>query len=112
MKQIILCRVDLKMKPGKLAAQCCHAAVEASLKSSPSKIKEWRKSGMKKIIIKIKSEEELLSFQKKARAKKLVNALITDAGKTFFTKPTMTCLCIGPDKEEKIDNITGNLKML
>jgi PTH2 family peptidyl-tRNA hydrolase len=42
----------------------------------------------------------------------LTTALITDAGKTFFKEPTKTCLAIGPDKEEKIDRITGKLKLV
>jgi len=27
------------------------------------------------------------------------------------SKPTFTCLAIGPDKAEKIDKITGHLKL-
>ncbi len=42
----------------------------------------------------------------------MATALIEDAGLTVFKKPTITCLAIGPDKEEKIDEITGKLKIL
>ncbi len=111
MKQVILCRADLKMPKGKMASQCSHSAVEATLKSSPSKIKEWRKNGMKKVILKVNSESELLLYQKKARSLNLVSALITDAGRTFFKESTRTCLAIGPDSERKIDQITGKLKI-
>ncbi|MBL7170063.1 MAG: peptidyl-tRNA hydrolase [Candidatus Aenigmarchaeota archaeon] len=112
MKQVIVVRKDLKMDPGKLAAQCGHASVEAVLKSSKKNIEEWKNQGAKKVIVKIDSKEELLDLQKKAKSLKLVTALIKDAGRTFFKKPTITCLGIGPDKEEKIDKVTGYLKML
>ena len=53
MKQVILIRQDLKMPKGKLATQVAHASVEATLRSDKEKIKEWRKQGMKKIILKV-----------------------------------------------------------
>ncbi len=101
------------MGVGKAAAQAAHASVQAVLKSPKQKVDEWEKSGMKKSILKVNSEKELLLYQKKAKKAKLVNALITDAGKTFFKgKPTKTCLAIGPDSEGEIDKLTGKLKLL
>ena len=44
-KQVILVRQDLKLPKGKLVAQCCHASIEAALKSSDKKISAWRKEG-------------------------------------------------------------------
>ena len=39
--------------------------------------------------------------------------LITDRGKTeFHGEPTNTCLAIGPDEADKIDEITGDLQLL
>lgn len=111
MKQVIVVRKDLKMNPGKLSSQCSHASVEAVLNSSKKNITEWKKKGAKKVIVKVDSEKELLELQKEAKSLKLVTALIKDAGKTFFKKPTITCLGIGPDEEKKIDKVTGKLKM-
>jgi len=99
------------MPKGKLSAMVAHASVDAVLKSSKDKVQEWQSQGMKKIILKVKDEKELLDFQKKAISAKLVTSLITDAGKTFFKEATRTCLAIGPDNEERIDKITGKLKM-
>lgn len=113
MKQMILVRTDLKMPKGKMSAMVAHSSVDAVLKSNKEKIKVWKNQGMKKVILKVSSEKELLEYQKKAEAEKLVTALIQDAGKTFFKgKPTITCLAIGPDHDSKIDRITGKLKLI
>ena len=37
---------------------------------------------------------------------------LKDAGHTVVEPGTITCLGIGPDSEEKIDRITGKLKMV
>ena len=115
MKQVILVRNDLKMAKGKTATQCCHASVEATLRTlkvSKEKVKEWREDGMKKVVLRVDSEKELLKYNQQAKDSGLITALITDAGKTFFKEPTRTCLAIGPDKDEKIDKITGKLKLI
>ena len=41
MKQVMVVRTDLKMRKGKIAAQCCHGAVGAYKKSPADKIKKW-----------------------------------------------------------------------
>lgn len=110
-KQVILVRQDLKMDKGKMAAQVAHAAVEATLKSDKKLIQQWREQGMKKIVLKVPSIKELHKYKTMANQSGLTTALITDAGKTFFKKATTTCLAMGPNKEEKIDEITKDLKM-
>src|SRR3989339_366610 len=108
-KQVILIRADLKLPKGKAAAQAAHASVEAALKSKKETVQEWRSEGMKKIVLKVTGEKELLLYQQKAKEAKLVAALITDAGKTVVEPGTMTALGIGPDDEQKIDKVTGSL---
>ena len=111
-KQVILVRQDLKLPKGKLASQVSHASVSAVLKTHKENLKAWQKEGMKKIVLKVKDLDELLSYKQMAEDYGLVTALITDAGHTVVEPGTITCLGIGPDKEEKIDNITGKLKIV
>ncbi len=112
MKQAILVRGDLRLPKGKLSVQCAHASVEAVLKSNKRKISEWVDKGMPKIILKVKDLNELKNYNMKAKTLGLKTALIKDAGKTYFKKPTITCLGIGPDKKEKIDKIIKKLKLI
>lgn len=112
MKLVILVRQDLKLPKGKLAAQVAHAAVEAVLKSGKIKVAKWRVEGQKKVVLKVRDEKELIRFMQDAKDTGLKTALITDAGKTCIAPGTRTCLGIGPDSEEKIDELTGNLPMM
>jgi peptidyl-tRNA hydrolase, PTH2 family len=111
-KQVILIRQDLQLPKGKLAAQAAHASVEGVLKSDKKVVEGWRKEGMKKIVLKVKDEKELRQYLKQANNAGIVTALITDAGHTVVEPGTVTCLGIGPDLDEKIDEITGKLGML
>ncbi|MBS1266362.1 MAG: Peptidyl-tRNA hydrolase [Candidatus Woesearchaeota archaeon] len=112
MKQVIVVRSDLKLPKGKLAAQVAHASVDAALNANMLKVHEWRRKGAKKIVLKIKGKDELLELAEDAAKEKLNTAIIRDAGKTVVKPGTITCIAIGPDKEEKIDKITEKLKPL
>ncbi|NOZ81087.1 MAG: peptidyl-tRNA hydrolase [DPANN group archaeon] len=111
MKQVILVRADLNLPNGKMAAQVAHASVEAVGRSAEEKVSSWKEDGAKKVVLRVKDKEELFSYQQKAKAEGLVASVITDAGHTVVEPGTITCMAIGPDKEELIDRITGNLKM-
>ncbi len=112
MKQVIVIRVDLKMGKGKIATQVSHASLLAFLKVGVLERKKWLKEGMKKVILKVSSEKEILELYKKAKQKKLPSVLIKDAGLTQIPPGTITALGIGPAEEKKIDEITGKLKLL
>ena len=114
-KQVIVVRKDLHMKVGKMISQSCHASLEASEKARRRDWKAWkiwRREGAKKVVLKVSSKKELLDYEKKAKRAKLISALIIDAGHTELKPGTVTCLGIGPDKEEKIDKVSGNLGAL
>jgi peptidyl-tRNA hydrolase, PTH2 family len=75
-------------------------------------VKEWRNSGMRKITLKVQSKDELYKYMQEAKDSGLITALITDAGRTEIAPGTPTCVAIGPDSEDKIDAVTGELKNL
>lgn len=109
------------MRRGKMIAQGAHASImflvrrlcDPQAESKDHAIQEWLTHGMTKICVRVDSEAELLEIAQKARDTGLTVHVITDAGHTEFAGvPTKTCLAIGPDEEEKIDAVTGNLKLL
>jgi len=73
----------------------------------------WLTGSFAKVCCRVNSEEELLVIRDKAVEAGLEVHVITDSGKTeFHGVPTNTCLAIGPDVAEKIDEITGHLELL
>lgn len=123
-KQAIVLRKDLNMRKGKMIAQGAHASMAAILNLGTEKenefsipkderIWEWLTGNFKKIALSVDSEQELLNLYEKALELGLVCALIKDNGLTEFGGvPTFTAVAIGPDKNEKIDQLTGSLKLL
>ena len=111
-KQVIVIRRNLKLSRGKLAAQVAHASLEAYRRADRRIAEAWESSGSKKVVLRAENARELMELRRKARAEKLPAALIRDAGHTEVPAGTITALGIGPEKETKINKITGKLKML
>jgi len=114
-KQVILVRTDLKMSTGKKCAQSCHASVAASdLVRVKNKAvwKNWKNSGQKKVVLKIKTMEHLREIAKKLDTEKLSYFIINDAGLTQLAPGTTTAMGIGPVLSKEVDKITGDLQLL
>ncbi|MGQ9782114.1 MAG: peptidyl-tRNA hydrolase Pth2 [Nitrososphaeria archaeon] len=114
-KQAIVVRSDLKMHKGKIAAQVAHASLigaEETRKRKPEIFKRWWEGGQKKVVLKVGGLEEILQLAEVAERNCVVNAIIEDKGLTQIPPGTITCISIGPDEEEKIQEITGKLKLL
>ncbi len=114
-KMVIVVRNNLGMGKGKIASQCAHAAVQCyktGLKTDHRKVKIWLASGQPKVVVKVDTEEELLSIAAFSTERGLINCLIKDAGKTQLEPCTTTVLGIGPGKKQEIDLVTGHLKLL
>ncbi len=111
-KQVILVRNDLKLPKGKLAVQSAHASLDAAMKSDKEIFEKWKKQGGKKVVLKVADENELIKYMSMLENEDIKVALIKDAGHTVVEPGTITCLGAGPDLEDKIDRITGKLKMV
>lgn len=131
-KQVIVIRRDLKMRRGKEIAQGAHASIAflanriteylqgtRSAEHDPfldnllsTAERGWVAGNFRKICLIVNSEEELLEIVREAREAGLRTELIEDSGLTeFHGEPTFTAAAIGPDYDEKIDPITGNLTL-
>ena len=113
-KQVIVVRTDLDMGKGKIAAQVGHACVlgaEHVRKSNSKWFEEWW-GGQEKVVVKVSSLKELEAVKKGAIELDIPWSEVTDAGHTQISPGTITCISLGPAPEEKIDKITGELKLL
>ena len=111
-KQVILVRGDLKLPKGKLAVHVAHASLDVVSKCDDKVVEIWKGQGAKKIVLKVADEKELFKFMSMLENEGIKVSLIKDAGHTVVEPGTITCLGAGPDLEDKIDKITGNLKMV
>lgn len=114
MKQVIIFREDLKIGKGKLAAHSAHASLTGFLlveKKNKQVTSKWLETGQKKVVLKIKTEEEMIDLYNRIKDK-LPCQLISDAGLTQVEPGTIICMVIGPWYEEEIDAFTSNLKLL
>ena len=132
-KQVIVIRKDLKMRRGKEIAQGCHASMSFltyklyEKKGFINKLtaflrllivflsKEqllWCANSFAKVVVYVKSEEELKNIINLANSKKLTVHSIVDSGKTEFNDvPTLTCAAIGPHYAEKFEGVTDKLPL-
>lgn len=123
-KQTIVLRKDLNMRKGKMVAQGAHASMRAILMLGKQegnnfviplddRLAPWLLGRFKKICVSANSEAELLALHEKAKSLGLITALIQDAGLTEFDGvPTNTAVAIGPDREDRVDEVTGKLSLL
>mmetsp|Transcript_16517 Transcript_16517/g.24649 ORF Transcript_16517/g.24649 Transcript_16517/m.24649 type:complete len:178 (+) Transcript_16517:29-562(+) len=112
-KMVLVVRKDLKLSCGKLASQCCHAAVglyQRCLERSKELLNAWRLNGEKKIVLSIDNAEALMTLEKQSNlhSDQIVSYLVADAGLTQIESGTLTVLgLIGPTCV--VDLITGKL---
>lgn len=112
-KLVIVARTDLDMGRGKLAAQVAHAAVAATLAAlGTARLRDWLADGQPKVVLRASGEAELGEVEAAARAAGLATEMIHDAGRTQVAAGTATCLAVGPAPVERIDPVTGGLRML
>jgi peptidyl-tRNA hydrolase, PTH2 family len=119
-KQVIVIRKDLNMRKGKMCAQAAHASLLAYLSAVDQPLlpeyqdaQSWLKENKQtKICVGVESEQELFDIYSQAQKASLVCSLVLDAAHTEFDQPTYTAVCLGPASAERIDPITGLLKLL
>lgn len=114
-KQVIVVREDIKMSPGKLAVQVAHASVGAIMEPVGDKVNEcltpWFDEGFRKIVLKVPGKKELYELMSKCLEQEVPYFVVKDFGLTELEPNTLTCIGIGPELNEKIDRITGNLRL-
>jgi peptidyl-tRNA hydrolase, PTH2 family len=123
-KQVIVIRRDLKMRRGKEIAQGSHASLawlrERTLehrdRPRPTRLSKaelaWLNGAFAKVVCHVPDEDALLNVAKRAAEVGVMTHVITDAGRTEFGGvATITALAVGPDWADRVDEVTGQLKL-
>ena len=113
-------RADLEMPPGKLAAQCGHAYVNAhdeAKRLRPELTQSYKGTGNgTKICMYAKNLGQLLRAYREAQAAGLPCSLIIDRGHVlpphFDGQPIITALGIGPAYRDEAEHITKRLTLI
>ena len=114
------------MRIGKYVAQGAHASLGAVLGMGQISddeehfviplnndfVRAWIMGNFKKVTCYVTTDQELLDIYDTAKSAGIACSLIRDAGLTEFNGiPTLTAVGIGPDNDDLINKITGNLPL-
>ncbi|KPV56971.1 hypothetical protein QJ48_24720 [Paenibacillus sp. A3] len=116
---VIVMRKDLNMTKGKYVAQGSHASLGIVLDIQKRNnqnhrliLEKWLNESFVKVCVSVNSLEELHDIYKNALSSDQAVKLITDNGLTMFNGiKTDTCLAI-LGYRDKVDEITGHLRLL
>jgi peptidyl-tRNA hydrolase, PTH2 family len=116
-KQIILIRTDLDMRCGKKCVQVAHASIMGSDTGPQEITEEWKKEGMRKIVLKVKDLDQLMSIWNSTIGCGICGAIVRDFGLTQIDPNTITCVGFAPydplSYEGKyLEDITKDLSLL
>ena len=109
----IIINGGLNMQKGKIASQVGHAVqkvTEYCLSDCPKLWKKYSSSCTPKIVLKTKSEEELLYIISKTQD--IYKCYVIDAGRTQIKPNSLTTVGFIPMAKECVPNEFSNLKLL
>ncbi|XP_045799430.1 peptidyl-tRNA hydrolase 2, mitochondrial isoform X1 [Trifolium pratense] len=115
LKMVLVVRQDLKMRTGKIASQCAHAAtgMYAELtQSDRSLLRRWEQCGQPKIVVSCKNQQEMNKLKESAESIGLPTFVVADAGRTQVSAGSKTVLAVGPGPKAILDSVTGRLALL
>lgn len=114
-KMVLCVNQELGMGKGKIAAQCCHAAVgcyKRANKQCPKAVRAWEVSGCAKIALKCPTQDELELVAAKAMERDIPFYLVEDAGRTQIAAGSRTVLGLGPAPTYVFEEVTSHLKLM
>lgn len=114
-KMVLCVNTSLGMGKGKIAAQCCHAAVgcyKRARKNCPAAVRAWEMTGCAKIAVKCPSEDELETIMVAAHQRGLPMYFVADAGRTQIAAGSRTVLGLGPAPVYAFEGVSDHLKLM
>ena len=114
-KMVLCVNQELSMGKGKIAAQCCHAAVgcfKRAKKACPAGVAAWERTGCAKIALKCPNEAMMEDIAVRAINAGIPCYLVEDAGRTQIAAGSRTVLGLGPAPVSVFQGVTDHLKLM
>ena len=111
-KQVIIIRKDLKMGCGKMCGQAAHGSILSMIISNQDVTNDWINEGMRKIVLKTNSLEELQDLNKRLTENNIKSTFVNDFGLTQVEHGTATTLAVEILDENIIDEYINEFKLL
>ena len=108
----LVVRTDLKMRPGKIAAQCGHAVEYLALHTPKPVMQEYCRHGHSKIALKVATLEDLECIRDECHRNRIQYHTVEDHGLTQVPAGSRTVLGIGPVRKENVPKAVAALKLL
>ncbi|CAB9500284.1 Probable peptidyl-tRNA hydrolase 2 [Seminavis robusta] len=114
-KMVLCVNQELGMGKGKIAAQCCHAAVgcfKRAKKQCPKGVQAWERTGCAKIALKCPTQDEMEQIAIKAIERDIPCYIVEDAGRTQIAAGSRTVLGLGPAPTFVFEDVSNHLKLM
>jgi len=107
----VVFRADLDMPRGKSEVQFGHAMTMLIAKYDLVNFVEYFDSDHMKLSMEVDGLSDIEDIAFKAEKRAVPFAIVTDAGRTVFAEPTITCIGIGPMNKTDCNALTRNARM-
>ena len=114
----LVVRADIEMPKGKLAIQSGHAfeRLTAYIHETGGALKTtydmYVEHNTPKIAVKCKNLDALERARKELDAVGIASYVVTDAGRTVFTEPTVTVMALGPCYRSELPKFVDRFQLL
>jgi PTH2 family peptidyl-tRNA hydrolase len=115
LRMYLVWRNDLAIPFGKALGQSGHAFVSAVIiadRHDRDLVDLYLLHSQPKIVVKCKNLDALLRAKTECDAIEMNCYLVTDAGRTVFPEPTVTCLAIGPCYRDELPKFIRRMQLL
>lgn len=111
MRIAVIFRADLDMPRGKSEVQFGHGVAMLLGQADHDAAWWYLSGGQTKLSLEVDDEPALDAILRRAALRKVPAVKVTDAGRTVFGAPTVTCIALGPMTKTDCNALTRNARM-
>lgn len=107
----VVFRADLDMPRGKSEVQFGHAVAALMIAADQDTVAAYMAGSQLKLSMEADDEAAIDAIQRRAALRGVPCVKVSDAGRTVFGEPTVTCIGLGPMNKTNCNALTRNARM-